>query len=125
MQPPGRPVVFSRPSGVNCELDCAPGRWYRPRRSLAKPQVRRGYFTVRIQLRHSLLAVVLLSAAAARLESVGREGDESPRAWFVELSSPPTIEGTSRSTTDSEKQAFRNAAKQAGLKFQERFSYDN
>jgi subtilisin family serine protease len=50
--------------------------------------------------------------------------DETPRAWFVELSSPPTVEGTSVATTRSEKQAFRAAARRAGIRFTERFAYD-
>lgn len=44
--------------------------------------------------------------------------------WFVELSSPPTADGTSLSVTRGEKAAFRGAAARAGLSFQERFAFD-
>jgi subtilisin family serine protease len=42
----------------------------------------------------------------------------------VELSSPPTADGTSVNTVRAEKAAFRAAAAQAGLGFQERYAYD-
>ena len=45
-------------------------------------------------------------------------------AWFVELSSPPTADGGSPATLAQEKQAFRDAAKKAGVQMKERFSYD-
>src|SRR5437016_1189827 len=72
-----------------------------------------------------VIAGSLLLAAAARAQnSVDASGDERATAWFVELSSAPTIDGTSASTTKAEKQAFRAAAKQAGIKYSERFAFD-
>jgi subtilisin family serine protease len=49
--------------------------------------------------------------------------DETPALWFVELSSRPAVEGTSRSTLDAEKTAFRRNAAKAGLKYQERYAF--
>ena len=43
--------------------------------------------------------------------------DETPEAWFVELNSKPTVEGTSLSVTKAEKRAFRDAARRAGVKY--------
>jgi len=50
--------------------------------------------------------------------------DETPQAWFVELNSKPTADGTSLSVTKAEKRAFRDAARRAGLKYTERQSFD-
>src|SRR3990172_2607987 len=50
--------------------------------------------------------------------------DETPQAWFVELNSKPTAEGTSLSVTKAEKKAFRDAARRAGLKYSERRAFD-
>ena len=44
--------------------------------------------------------------------------------WFVELSSPPTADGTSPNTVKAEKAAFRSAAKNANLKYTERYAFD-
>jgi subtilisin family serine protease len=49
--------------------------------------------------------------------------DETATAWFVELASPPTVEGSALSTVRKEQDAFRASAKKAGLKLQERFTY--
>lgn len=54
----------------------------------------------------------------------GQMTDETPQAWFVELASPPAVEGTSQAVLKAEKDQFRSAAKAAGVKFQERFAYD-
>ena len=50
--------------------------------------------------------------------------DETSKLWFVELKSPPAIEGTSLRTLKEEKAAFRAAAKKAGLKYSKRFAFD-
>jgi minor extracellular serine protease Vpr len=51
--------------------------------------------------------------------------DETPNLWFVELANPPKSEGTSNKTLSEEKAQFRAAAKKAGIKYSERFTYDN
>jgi subtilisin family serine protease len=50
--------------------------------------------------------------------------DETSPFWFVELFSPPAIEGTSMRTLTAEKNAFRTNAKKTGLVYTERFAYD-
>jgi len=50
--------------------------------------------------------------------------DETSPFWFVELSSPPAVEGTKMRTLTAEKNAFRTNAKKAGLVFTERYAYD-
>ncbi len=50
--------------------------------------------------------------------------DETPDMWFVELSSPPAVEGTNRQTLKQEKAAFRAAALRAGITFSERYAFD-
>ena len=44
--------------------------------------------------------------------------------WFVELTSPPTADGTSAAQVRNEKAAFRRAAAQAGVNFEERRAFD-
>jgi minor extracellular serine protease Vpr len=50
--------------------------------------------------------------------------DETPKLWFVELSSNPTADGTSLATVQSEKAAFRTNAKKAGLVYTERYAFN-
>jgi len=50
--------------------------------------------------------------------------DETSPFWFVELFSPPAVEGTNMRTLTAEKNAFRTNAKKAGLVYTERFAYD-
>ena len=50
--------------------------------------------------------------------------DESPDLWFVELMSPPAADGTSLATLRKEKDAFRLAARRAGVQFTERYAFD-
>ncbi len=49
--------------------------------------------------------------------------NETPDRWFVELASKPAIEGTMQKALQQEKNAFRAAAKKAGLKYKERFAF--
>jgi subtilisin family serine protease len=51
--------------------------------------------------------------------------DETPSAWFVELQGAPLADGGSPADLAREKQAFRAAARKAGVHFKERYSYDN
>ena len=100
--------------------------------------------TSRVRLTLSALAAVCLAAvlmvparmqeglqpleapdAPAYAESDSAEPtNETPSLWFVELSSPPTADGTSLSTTRKEKDSFRAEAKRAGLKYSERYAFD-
>jgi subtilisin family serine protease len=50
--------------------------------------------------------------------------DETSPFWFVELFSPPAVEGTKMRTLTAEKNAFRNNARKGGLVFTERYAYD-
>lgn len=50
--------------------------------------------------------------------------DETPALWFVELKSPPAVEGTSPRLLAKEKKDFRSAARAAGLQFTERYAFD-
>jgi minor extracellular serine protease Vpr len=48
---------------------------------------------------------------------------EGTNMWFVELSSAPAADGTSSSKLGAEHSAFRAAAKDAGIKYTERYSF--
>jgi len=50
--------------------------------------------------------------------------DETPDTWFVQLSSPPGLDGTPPGLLKKEKDDFRNAAAKAGLDFTERYAFD-
>lgn len=54
----------------------------------------------------------------------GEMVDETPQLWFVELASPPAVEGTGLATLQTEKNDFRAAAAKAGLAYAERFAFD-
>jgi subtilisin family serine protease len=82
-----------------------------------------------------LSVVMLLAFGAAAQHQVdpltplpsaenGQMTDETPTAWFVELASPPTVEGTSQAVLKAEKDQFRSAARAAGVRYQEKFAYD-
>ncbi|MCL7452542.1 MAG: S8 family serine peptidase [Anaerolineae bacterium] len=50
--------------------------------------------------------------------------DETPDTWFVQLASPPGVDGTPPGFLKKEKDGFRNAAAKAGLQFTERYAFD-
>jgi subtilisin family serine protease len=54
----------------------------------------------------------------------GQPVAEVPGAWFVELAGKPVADGGSADAVKAEKQAFRAAAKQAGIPFKERYAFD-
>ena len=48
---------------------------------------------------------------------------EGTNLWFVELKSPPLVKGSTMARLNSEKQAFRAAAANAGVVYTERFAF--
>src|SRR5688500_16072997 len=70
-------------------------------------------------------ASATLSAQDADLVSDAEDVavDETSRLWFVELASAPMADGSSATTLNAEKNAFRAAAANEGLQYQERYSY--
>ncbi|HSM44965.1 MAG TPA: S8 family serine peptidase, partial [Acidimicrobiia bacterium] len=50
--------------------------------------------------------------------------NESPSAWFIELSSPPVVAGTPRNVLARERRAFRDEARAAGIDIEERFMFE-
>ncbi len=55
---------------------------------------------------------------------MGEMIDETPTLWFVELASPPAVEGTDVGVLNDEKAAFRAQAATAGVAFIERYAFD-
>ena len=84
------------------------------------------------------LGVLLVATAATGIAGFGpaafavesgplvqsAQAEMLPHTWFVQLKSAPAADGTSISVVRAEKSAFRSAASKAGIKFQERYSYD-
>ncbi len=70
-------------------------------------------------------ALAVLGAGTAQAQtSVPIEAAENGRLWFVELAGNPTADGRSLSAVRAEKDAFRRAARAAGIRFTERRSFD-
>jgi subtilisin family serine protease len=72
------------------------------------------------------LAGSIGSAVAAPIgpSVAASQAENAPNAWFVELKSAPASAGTSAKALQSEKQAFRDAARAAGVKYTERMAFD-
>jgi subtilisin family serine protease len=51
--------------------------------------------------------------------------NENPGSYIVELSSAPAVEGTSKATLKKEKDEFRKSAQKNGVKFTERYAFDD
>jgi minor extracellular serine protease Vpr len=49
--------------------------------------------------------------------------DETASAWFVELTTAPTSDGTSAAAVEASKNAFRNATRAKGVSYSERYAY--
>ena len=82
--------------------------------------------------RAKLAALLLLSAlspvALAGPGDVSDEPDaaavdETPSLWLVELNSAPAADGTSAARLADEKKAFRRSAENAGVRYNERYSF--
>jgi minor extracellular serine protease Vpr len=56
---------------------------------------------------------------------IGGAANETATKWFVELSSPPAVKGTSKATLKAEHDAFKADAAVVGVKLTERYSYDS
>ncbi len=56
---------------------------------------------------------------------IGGAANETATKWFVELSSPPAVKGTSKATLKAERDAFKANATAVGVKLTERYSYDS
>jgi minor extracellular serine protease Vpr len=57
-------------------------------------------------------------------DQVDQAQNELPDTWFVELSSPPSADGTDDATLNNELNAFRAAAAAAGIVYTERQSFN-
>jgi subtilisin family serine protease len=56
--------------------------------------------------------------------AVNSPDNETPQLWFVELGSAPIADGGNANALRAEKAAFRAAAAQARVSFEERYAYD-
>jgi subtilisin family serine protease len=65
-----------------------------------------------------------VATAYAQASSSALVAEDTSNLWFVELSSPPTADGTSLATVRNEKNAFRRAAAAAGITYKELRSFD-
>ncbi len=83
----------------------------------------------------ALLVLVAGAPAASQVEQLAPESalptsdgevalDDTSALWFVELPSAPLADGGDLAATRKDKQTFRKNAAAAGLKFKERFAFD-
>ena len=70
------------------------------------------------------VAPALAGDGAGAPGSVGGSANETATSWFVELTSPPAVKGTSKATLKAERDAFKANAAADGVKVAERYSYD-
>ena len=63
-------------------------------------------------------------APAAPVDLGAAPVDETPQRWFVELAGNPVAERGSANALRSEKQAFRDAARSAGVRYIENYAFD-
>src|SRR5215470_6464222 len=68
----------------------------------------------------TFIAVSILSSRAQTLESISITDIDGQHPWFIELSSPPGVDGTSSQALVAEENAFHAAARAAGVQYQER-----
>jgi minor extracellular serine protease Vpr len=84
-----------------------------------------------LRLAVTLLCIAGLAVAPAGAgdgsgsNPIGGAANETATKWFVELSSPPAVKGTSKATLKAERDAFRTNAAAVGVKLTERYSYDS
>jgi minor extracellular serine protease Vpr len=71
------------------------------------------------------VAPALAGDGAGAPGSIGGAANETPSNWFVELSSPPAVKGTSTAKLKAEHDAFAANAAADGVKLKERYSYDS
>ena len=84
-----------------------------------------------LRLAVTLLCIAGLAVAPAAAGDgsasgpIGGAANETATKWFVELSSPPAVKGTSKATLKAERDAFNANAAADGVKLTERYSYDS
>ena len=85
-----------------------------------------------LRLAVTLLCITCLAVAPASAGDgssngalIGGAANETATKWFVELSSPPAVKGTSKATLKAERDAFKANAAADGVKLTERYSFDS
>ena len=71
------------------------------------------------------VAPALAGDGAGASSLLGGAANETSSSWFVELSSPPAVKGTSKAKLKAERDAFKANAAADGVKYTERYSYDS
>ena len=68
----------------------------------------------------AFIAVSTLGSRAQTVESISNTDIDGQHTWFIELSSPPGVDGTSNQALVAEENAFHAAARAAGVQYHER-----
>jgi subtilisin family serine protease len=107
-----------------CAVECDAVRLGAVRSGGAKADRKRTVRLLAAVLVGSWVALSLGVTTARAQDAVSVEAAEGGNLWFVELSSPPTADGTPLTVVRREKAAFRSAAAAAGISYRERRSFD-
>ena len=73
----------------------------------------------RVALVSACLLLATMMSHAQTEQSVPTLENESSGTWFVELASPPTVDGTAVATLEREEAGFHSAAARAGVRYAE------
>jgi minor extracellular serine protease Vpr len=81
--------------------------------------------SLRLTIALACVAGLAVTPAFARKDLVGGAANETTTKWFVELSSAPASDGTSKAQLKSERDKFEADAAADGIKMTERYSFDD
>jgi len=81
--------------------------------------------SLRLTIALACVAGLAVTPAFARKDLVGGAANETTSRWFVELSSAPASDGTSKAQLQSERDKFKADAAADGINMTERYSFDD
>jgi minor extracellular serine protease Vpr len=81
--------------------------------------------SLRLTIALACVASLSVTPAFARKDLVGGAANETTTKWFVELSSAPASDGTSKAQLKAERDRFEADAAADGIKLTERYTFDD
>jgi minor extracellular serine protease Vpr len=81
--------------------------------------------SLRLTIALLCVAGLAVTPAFARKNLIGRGANETTTKWFVELSSAPASDGTSKGQLKAERDALKANAAADGIKITERYAFDD
>ena len=81
--------------------------------------------SLRLTIALACVAGLAVTPAFARKDLVGGAANETTTMWFVELSSAPASDGTSKAQLKAERDRFEADAAADGIQMTERYTFDD